>query len=711
MSDSGARRVRHVGSIVDPTVAETFSRRQDEAAPSSAISNGVPEPSSAAHAESPIPPPPPTAIVGTEPSAPDDATTSLDPNGHPVRDRLLARAAAARSEAPASAAPPREPRAPTPPPLPPHTAPSANRNPLDAELDEIVGPETPGPAGQAKRPGLSLSPNATLLLAGLVGATALASIFALVIQLTPAEGVAELPLPTSVPNATTSASTPLEQAKAPPPPPRKKMPGPWRIESAGASEKVIRGNMGSDPFLRAIQNAGLSKAEAYRVYAALKEAKNLDRCRPMDEFVALVDASSGRVKAFEYIVSRAEIYQAREKDGKLQGAQLDLKQTRGRVQGALVMTSSSFADAARAAHFDPGLGRVINEALEGHTSVEAFEVGDRLRVVAQEMTLLGDFYRYTGIEAMEYLPKDGEPLRIYYHPGRKRYYDAKGRSPGEGGFRRPCKGAPITSKFNPKRLHPILKKRMPHNGTDFGAPTGTPIGASAPGEIVKLGNYGPNGNFIAVQHYGGYETGYSHLSRFEPGLKVGDKVKRMQVIGYVGSTGRSTGPHLHFSAKKNGQFIDPESLQLDALTVLAKAERERFAPLREKYDHMLDAVALPPLPAQAVSPSALSAAVSRGATANGTTQVASPAALSPAALSPADVQEGVPHGATTPVATPQPPPPPAGVRPASNATRATGVSAPPPQPAAPPSPGSLLYLSDEELIHTQGATDDGEVDE
>ena len=154
-------------------------------------------------------------------------------------------------------------------------------------------------------------------------------------------------------------------------------------------------------------------------------------------------------------------------------------------------------------------------------------------------------------------------------------------------------GAGVTSRFNPKRMHPILKRIKPHNGTDFGAPIGTPVVAAGAGKLAFIGRAGPNGNMITIAHDGGLQTGYSHLSRFVKGLKVGARVEKQQPIGYVGSTGRSTGPHLHFSTKKNGRFIDPESLNLDGLLRLTVDQRAS-SELRRKYDRMLDALHLPP---------------------------------------------------------------------------------------------------------------------
>ncbi|MCC6665332.1 MAG: M23 family metallopeptidase [Polyangiaceae bacterium] len=306
-------------------------------------------------------------------------------------------------------------------------------------------------------------------------------------------------------------------------------------------------------------------------------------------------------------------------------------------------------------------------------SVDQLERGDVVRVVAQEVTVLGEFSRYAGIEAVEIRKGEGKekPFRLYFHRGQSErgYYDDKGRAPYEGGWRKPVKDAPITSHFNPKRMHPVLKKVMPHTGTDFGAPTGAPVGASSYGTVSFIGPAGPSGNLVKVEHPGGVETGYAHLSRFAEGLKVGDKVKRLQLVGYVGSTGRSTGPHLHFTAKRNGEFFDAETLNLDGMRVIGKDERDAFAKVRQQYDELLDAIALPlPLPEK-------------------------PAASAAPSADPAKQDDDFATGG------PEPAP--------------TGSAAPaaPTGEKATPKSGNPVYLTDKDLLKSQGASDDGEVAE
>src|SRR5690606_9734991 len=184
---------------------------------------------------------------------------------------------------------------------------------------------------------------------------------------------------------------------------------------ADSSLRIIEGTIGTAAFLRAIQDAGLEKKEAYRALIALKGLKDLDHCDRSDKFVALVERATKRLKAFEYIDSKEEIYQAREgADGLLKGQKLDLKVMRAQVKGAVVYTGGAFDASVAQSPFEPSLDRVLNEALDGHLSIEELKPGDALRLVAQEVTVLGEFSRYAGIETLEVrFASSGEaPLRL-----------------------------------------------------------------------------------------------------------------------------------------------------------------------------------------------------------------------------------------------------------------------------------------------------------
>jgi murein DD-endopeptidase MepM/ murein hydrolase activator NlpD len=563
---------------------------------------------------------------------------------------------------------------------------SSREPPAESSADLVLAPASGrAPSAPIAPNARELSPNLVAVFSALVGMAAIASITALFMSI-------ETRLPEQRGVLLPRVEVPKSAAPAPPSAPaepkakskrqRQKQPGPWRLSDAkgDARYRFIEGKVGTNSFLKALESAGAQQAQGYRVLAAMRGVLDLDKCKKTDRFQALLERGTGKLFAFEYLAGPDEIYQAKETDGRLVGSKLDLKIERGQIVGALSYDGASFEKSAELAGFDPGLSKVVARALDGHMALDELERGDSLRVVAQEVTVLGDFARYAGIEALELIradPKKGK-LRIYYcdSPGVRGYYDHDGRAPFEGGWRKPIKDAPRTSPFNPKRMHPVLKKIMPHQGTDFGAPTGTPVGASSFGTVSFLGNGGPAGNLVKIMHPGGVETGYAHLSRFAEGLKVGDKVKRLQLVGYVGSTGRSTGPHLHFSASRDGKFFDPETLNLDGMRNLNAQEREAFKPIMAKYDPMLDGIPMPErfAPLQVVK--------------------AESPAVAPAAA-PAVVHEDEAVGDTE----------------EGTAPPQAGPAQPPAPGAAQQKPGSSVYLSDKELLEAQSATDDGEVEE
>jgi len=143
------------------------------------------------------------------------------------------------------------------------------------------------------------------------------------------------------------------------------------------------------------------------------------------------------------------------------------------------------------------------------------------------------------------------------------YYDAKGRSVKKTLMRTPINGARLTSGFG-KRKHPTLGYTKKHTGVDFGARSGTPIKAAGNGVVEVAGRNGGYGNYVRIRHNSEYKTAYAHMRKFAKGIRKGTRVKQGQVIGYVGSTGRSTGPHLHYEVVKNGRKINPLSVKLPA---------------------------------------------------------------------------------------------------------------------------------------------------
>ena len=178
-------------------------------------------------------------------------------------------------------------------------------------------------------------------------------------------------------------------------------------------------------------------------------------------------------------------------------------------------------------------------------------------------------------------------VKMYYFrkaDGTYGYYDENGNGAIKSLKRTPINNAKITSKFSKNRKHPVLGYTRAHKGVDFRASTGTPIPAAGAGRVVARSFNRGHGNFVKIRHNGSFETLYAHMSKFAKGVNVGTTVRQGQTIGYVGSTGYSTGPHLHYEIIKDGVHVNPMTVKLPAISNLNKTDKEKFL----KYRRILD---------------------------------------------------------------------------------------------------------------------------
>lgn len=408
-------------------------------------------------------------------------------------------------------------------------------------------------------------------------------------------------------DASAVVGTPSESALVDAGPPVPSAPPVWRaaVLKDDPSIEVAEGTFGKRGLVSALTEAGVPRTEIQRLAKAFDGAHRIDRPKETDNFVVAKDKTKGSVVAFEYATSLLDVWQARAEDAsdgaRLIVKKLELAVTHRRVAHGLVV-GAEVGKAITAAGFRPEIAMAVDDALEGHVDPGALRAGVRLRIVATEDWVDNAFVRVR-VDAIEFVPKAGTPLRIYYYErdpeaGSRRapspgFYDAKGKQPYRGQFRSPLALARVTSRFNPKRFHPVLKIVVPHQGVDFGASTGTPVYAAAAGTVVTAGNGGACGNMVEIEHSGDIHTVYCHLKSFAQGLHSGDKVEARQNVGFVGQTGRVTGPHLHFGVKKHGVYIDPLGLKMDGVRVLPPSDRDAFTRIRGDLDAIIDGVALP----------------------------------------------------------------------------------------------------------------------
>ncbi len=222
---------------------------------------------------------------------------------------------------------------------------------------------------------------------------------------------------------------------------------------------------------------------------------------------------------------------------------------------------------------NPGVADKMGQLFKGTMDARKFKKGDKVSFVYTQKTRMGQpyyrpsikiaMYESKGKRQFIYADEEGygyksdKKSQSYTVTGKKKVtYTRKVPVSKKGSrFGMPLRRARVTSSFSYRRYHPILKRYRPHHGTDFGAKRGTPLLAVNAGKVTFSGWMGGYGKVVKIKHAGGYESLYAHQSRTR--VKRGQKVKKGQIIGYVGNTGRSTGPHLHFGMKKNGRWINP----------------------------------------------------------------------------------------------------------------------------------------------------------
>ena len=204
--------------------------------------------------------------------------------------------------------------------------------------------------------------------------------------------------------------------------------------------------------------------------------------------------------------------------------------------------------------------------------------GDEFTVIFEERSLDGKKVGNGPILAVRF-ENDGvlrEAIRYVNSDGSAAYYTPEGKSLQRAFLRTPVPGRRVTSGFSYNRLHPILKVRRPHLGVDYGAPRGTPIVATADGKVIRASRKGGYGRTIILRHGQNYRTLYAHLSRYAKGVRKGKWVKKGQVIGYIGSTGLSTGPHLHYEIHVDGKARNPLSLKLPRAAPVDRKEKANY---------------------------------------------------------------------------------------------------------------------------------------
>lgn len=354
-----------------------------------------------------------------------------------------------------------------------------------------------------------------------------------------------LPPDTAVPGAETSAQAPstglIEEAQP----------------DGAPGEEVVKGTVEKgDTISKILENTG--SEGIYQYISAARQVFSMRSFREGQPYVIVTDSASGRVKRFEYeIDSRRRLV--------VEGVEEPVARVEAIEYVTLLSTveatiSDNLFQAVADVGESPQMALQLADLFGAEINfIRDLQEGDSFSVLVEKRYREGEYKGYGRVLAAHFTNK-GKTFEAYLFrdgSGRAQYYNRKGENLRKTLLQAPLAFTRVTSRFTSSRKHPILGYSRPHMGVDYGAPTGTPVKAVGEGVVTKRSWGGGYGNQIIVKHVAGLESMYSHLSGYARGLRQGQRVRQGQVIGFVGSTGLSTGPHLDFRLRQNGKFINP----------------------------------------------------------------------------------------------------------------------------------------------------------
>lgn len=342
-----------------------------------------------------------------------------------------------------------------------------------------------------------------------------------------------------------------------------------------------------DTLMKLLIDAAVPQAEAHEAISALRDVFDPRTLKPGQQISVLFEQASGdsRFVGLELEPNVERSVSVARTDGATYEATTIEKPLEVRTIAASGVIESSLFEAGAGADVPIPIMIAAIRAFSYDVDFQRdVHPGDRFEVLYERYFTEEGAPARDGDVLYASLTLSGKELPLYRFTGKDGvvdYFNPRGESVRKALLRTPIDGARISSKFGMRR-HPILGYGKMHKGVDFAAPTGTPIYAAGDGVIEEIGRKGAYGNYVRVRHNAQISTAYAHLSRFAKGKARGSRVRQGDVIGYVGSTGRSTGPHLHFEVLKGGRQINPMSVDLPTGRVLAGQELEAFkATVRE----------------------------------------------------------------------------------------------------------------------------------
>lgn len=332
-----------------------------------------------------------------------------------------------------------------------------------------------------------------------------------------------------------------------------------------------------DVIISLLTRNGILEDTARRLVEAVQPVYNLAKLRAGHAYT--LETKDGHLTKFVYWVQSDTLLEVSPGEGvdfqaKINALPYKTKRqfVRGKIEGSLFETLQKAGE-------KPELADILADLYAYDIDFNRdIQPEDEFAVLVEKKYLKGEFVKYGAVLAASFKNsgKEYRILRFTDPSGKTAYYQPDGKAVRKMFLRCPLPFMRVTSSFGMRR-HPVLGFSAKHNGVDFGAPTGTPIRAVGNGTVQQVGRDGGRGNFVVIRHPNGYFSHYYHMSRFKAGIRSGSRVDQKEIIGFVGSTGRSTGPHLHYglSVGKKG-FLNPLSIKSPTETPLSRSYMSLF---------------------------------------------------------------------------------------------------------------------------------------
>ena len=360
------------------------------------------------------------------------------------------------------------------------------------------------------------------------------------------------------------------------------------IENLEPKYKKIKHKVKSgETFDKILENYSIDKKEIIKIKKSLENKVNINKLNTKQSIQFSLDKTNNKIVEFTYQTSNTQkVFLKRNiENDNFNEEILSIKLEKKVIYKENIILQSLYKSAS-------------DEKIPANTIIEfariyGFQVDfqrdirkrDKFQIMYEIFLNDKDEIIETGEILFANLKLSGQDNSLYYfdHQGSEGHYDKNGKSVKKALMKTPINGARLSSPFG-MRKHPIDGFNKMHRGTDFAAPMGTPIMASGDGVVKKAGWCGGGGNCVKIRHNSTYQTVYAHMSKFARGIKSGVRVKQGQTIGYVGSTGKSTGPHLHYEVIVNGKKVNSQKLKLPSGKILKDEERKIFETKKIKLD-------------------------------------------------------------------------------------------------------------------------------